>query len=72
MTLSRIVNQMQAEFARYSEKVQLDDVQNRLSQELTDIQRDAQRFQSSRDQRETLQRILEQSQAQASKNSRSL
>ena len=56
-TLSRIVNQMQAEFAKKSDKVNLDDVQNRLSQELTEIQRDAQRFRSTRDKRETIQRI---------------
>lgn len=70
--LSRIVNRMQAEFAKYSEKADLDDVQNRLSRELTDIQRDAQRFRDTRDQRETLQRIFEQSKAQAAKTSQSL
>lgn len=71
-TLSRIANQMQAEFAKHAQKVNLDDVQTRLSQELTDIQRDAQRFRSTRDKRETIQRIYEQSQAQASKKSQSL
>jgi septum formation inhibitor-activating ATPase MinD len=71
-TLSRIVNQMQAEFAKKSDKVNLDDVQNRLSQELTEIQRDAQRFRSTRDKRETIQRIYEQSSAQAAKKSQSL
>ena len=70
--LSQVVNRMQAEFAKLSDKVNLDDVQTRLSRELTDIQRDAQRFRSTRDQRETIQRIFEQSQAQASKNSQSL
>ena len=71
-TMSRLASQMQDLVAQASGKVNMGELEARLTQELTDIQRDAMRLQSSRDRRETLQRILEQSQAQSASHAKSL
>lgn len=71
-TMSRLASQMQDLVAQASGKVNMGELEARLTKELTDIQRDALRLQSSRDRRETLQRILEQSQAQSASHAKSL
>lgn len=70
--MSHLVSQMQDLVAQNSDKVDMEKLEGRLTQELTDIQRDAQQLQSSRDRRQTLQRILEQAQARSASHERSL
>lgn len=62
--MSRIAHEMQGLAAHHEGKVDLKSLQEKLNEELVRIQRDTQVIQSSRDQRITMQRMLEQLKSQ--------
>lgn len=58
--MSEVVHQMQALATQFSSKADLTQLQGRLSEELTHIQRDAQSLEDSRSRREVLSRMMAQ------------